>query len=245
MSSAESVAAPTLTEAAIDPRIAAARERVEQLPSPRVIDQSEGRHTLQRQIDDLRLSIAAGENSDPFKSPLSNKNPGALLSPSSDLKGDRKRLAALIGLRENWDQKVGPSWQAALDAAQAQKTALIHYARVLAEGMPGAFEKDQGFRYLISEWSRTTLAIIDLDMRTKSVARELGVHWTRKRPSWPGGGKMSSEDVRLLENPVGMAVTIAGYLASGTRPQTGGGKGQISSWGGGSVPAHVQSEGGT
>lgn len=198
-----------------------------------MIDQGEGRHTLQRQISALKLSIAAGEESDPFRSPLTGNNPGALISPSTDIEGDRATLGQLLNLRNNWETLVRPRWQKALDDARAEKAGRISHARELAEQMPGAFQADRGFRALVKKWCETMLAIQKLDMSMKGIARELGAEWSRKKMMWPMGGRMGQEDIRMLKKPALFANTVAQHLASGTFPSSGVGRGQISSWGAG------------
>jgi len=232
----EVVEAEELTE----PEVRPAKPRAE-------IDYSLTPSNLEYMIRNLKLSIAAGENADPHSTPLSGgivegryvgTNPGALISPSTDLIGDRKRLVKLIQQRENWDTVVRPKWQAALDEAYEKRQILINHARELVDEMPQAYRMDDGFVSLIESWCETLLAIQKIDQAMKHPARQLGQPWNVKILRWPFGGRMNREDLELLKNARAMANTIGGYLETKAFPSDGRGRGQKSTW-----APNVQSEG--
>lgn len=202
-----------------------------------MIDQTQGRGNLQYQINQLSLSIRAGENSNPFTSPIVGgtgegaNNYGGFISPSLDLAGDRERLAELVNLRDHWDALVRPAWQEFADEAHEKKTNLLALTRELAEQMRKAHEKDAGLRTVVKEWCKAQLEIKEIDMSMKTVSRELGSDWTRYRPTWPFGGRMGAEDIMLLKEPTVMANTIAGHMQAGGFPSASH-SGQIRSFGG-------------
>ena len=185
---------------------------------------------LEYQIRNLKLSIVAGENADPLTSPLAGHNYGALISPSLDLIGDRKRLVKLIQQRENWDAVVRPKWEAALAEGYEKRQKLIVHTRELVAEMPEAYQADEGFVSLVASWCEALLATEKIDRAMKAPARQLGTPWNSKSLHWPFGGKMSGQSLSLLKNPRAMANTIAGYLEAQAFPSGGRGSGQKSTW---------------